>query len=135
MMGKVEATPLTNRQRNLSWVNGVLSQMGHQQLQELQGVYEANVKDSFEDFEAGLQEKILVSIREFTPTCLDYQKRQNSIYLFFCHFILKINCNHEPADRAVIFSQKSSFRSILCLSTELFNFAYQSLSGSYRRYC
>ena len=34
-----------------------------------------------------------------------------------------------------MFSEDTNFNSILCLAVDLFNFAYQSLQASYRKYC
>ncbi len=79
---------------------------------------------------------ILQSITEFTPACMDFQKRKSSIFSFFSYFILKVSESHpNDEERKSIFSSKLSYDSILCLSTNLFNFAYQSLQSSYRQYC
>jgi hypothetical protein len=75
------------------------------------------------------------SISEFTPACIDTQKRQRSIYHFFAHFINLISEEHGEAERQAIFEKEESFHSILCLATDLFNYAYHSLQSSYRQYC
>jgi hypothetical protein len=66
---------------------------------------------------------------------MDFPKRQLSIYHFFEHFINRIAESHQQLELGAIFSEDCSFNSILCLTADLFNFAYQSLSGSYRKYC
>lgn len=66
---------------------------------------------------------------------MDFPKRQASIFRFFEHFIKRIADCHEENEMAAIFGEDASFNSILCLTADLFNYAYQSLSGSYRKYC
>lgn len=66
---------------------------------------------------------------------MDHNKRQHSIYTFFMYFIRMIYDQHSEEERKAIFKTKVSFDSILCLSANLFNFAYQSLHSSYRQYC
>lgn len=78
---------------------------------------------------------ILQSIKEFSPSCIDYAKRQKSIFSFFAEFIKKIYHKHNEDERKKIFDKLTSYDSILSLSANLFNFAYQSLQSSYRQYC
>ena len=66
---------------------------------------------------------------------MDFAKRQRSIYHFFEHFINQIAEVHSEFELIAMFSEDTNFNSILCLAVDLFNFAYQSLQGSYRKYC
>ena len=65
---------------------------------------------------------------------MNFNKRQKSIYSFFIFFIKRIYEKHNQEENK-IFKSKTSFDAILCLVSNLFNFAYQSLQSSYRQYC
>lgn len=66
---------------------------------------------------------------------MDFCKRQKSVFSFFTYFISMINNKHTEEERKAIFEKQTSFDSILSLSVNLFNYAYQSLQSSYRQYC
>lgn len=128
-------TPVAARQQNLSWVNKILTRFSEQEMERVRTTYEKYTGAGFSEFEAVGLERIMQSISEFTPACIDTQKRQRSIYHFFAHFINLVQEEHGEAERQAIFERAESFHSILCLATDLFNFAYHSLQSSYRQYC
>ena len=79
--------------------------------------------------------KIHQSILEFTPSCMNFNKRQKSIYSFFRFFIRRVHAKHTQQERKALFKSNTSFDAFLCLVTNLFNYAYQSLQSSFRMYC
>lgn len=90
---------------------------------------------SYEIYQQQAINKILDAIDKFTPSCMDIPKRQRSIFAFFAQFIRILYNKHEQSDRQTIFSNDDYFNAILCLSTNLFNYAYQSLQSAYKLYC
>lgn len=46
---------------------------------------------------------ILESINEFTPSCMDFSKRQKSVFSFFTYFISMIYHKHNEEERKAIF--------------------------------
>ena len=128
-------TPLCARHQNLSYVNKITLRSYESDYREVKRIYETFLKELYEDFHESFCKNITHAINEFTPTCMDYCKRERSIFCFFAYFIQKIHDSHNEEERKAIFSQKISYSSILCLSANLFNFAYCSLQSSYREYC
>ena len=75
------------------------------------------------------------AISEFTPSCRDVEKRQRCIEVFFMHFIMQIWEQHSEQEREQIFRLEVNFDAILCLTTNIINFAYNSLHSCFREYC
>ena len=54
---------------------------------------------------------------------------------FFKYIIIKIYQDHDQAQNAQMFREVKTFNAILCLSCDIFNFAYSSVITSYRKVC
>jgi CRISPR/Cas system-associated endonuclease Cas1 len=85
-----QATPLTARYQNLAWVNKITSKMYEKGSDEIRQIYQQGTSNSYDEYESEAMEKILQSINEFTPSCMDFNKRKHSVYTFFLYFIRKI---------------------------------------------
>ncbi len=57
------------------------------------------------------------------------------MYNFFTYLINRIANVYNPEENRKIFSEKSAFKAIACLSAHVFSFCFQSLSGEYIEYC
>jgi hypothetical protein len=54
-------------------------------------------------YEEKVMNSILESIKEFTPSCMDFCKRQKSVFSFFTYFISMIYQKHTEDERKAIF--------------------------------
>lgn len=81
-------------------------------------------------------DKILRAIRHFSPGCFNPDKRKKEIYTLFVYFCCRIADDYAAnSEYKQIFSEVGSFDSVLCISTDLFNFSHNTLSADYYEYC
>ena len=129
-------TPVAARYMNLEWVNRIVgSKCMEAEAEQVRQVYEQYTGQSFAAYQEKMRRKLGEAINEFTPSCRDIEKRQRSMEAFFMHFILQIREQHGEDERQEIFRAEAHFDSVLCLATNLINYAYNSLHSCYKQYC
>ena len=129
-------TPCRNRIVNLEWVRNCLDYMRRPEANSIfNKVFNFVQKQSLIDFQFKARKQLFYLVQEFTPKCLRKQNRVNDMLSFFKYIIIKIYQDHDQAQNAQMFKEIKTFNAILCLSCDIFNFAYSSVISSYRKQC
>lgn len=88
-------SPIRARHQNLGWVNSITSRAYEKDIEAIRAIFENYTKHSFESYLENALKNLSESISEFTPSCMDYQKRQRSIFCFFSYIVSKIHEKHQ----------------------------------------
>jgi hypothetical protein len=83
-------TPVSARHQNLAWINSITAKFTKEEGSRVKDIYERYTQRDYEQYESMALNSITDAISEFTPECMDFPKRQLSIYHFFEHFINRI---------------------------------------------
>lgn len=68
-------------------------------------------------------------IKDFNRQCKDVEKRQKEIFMLYIYFLGKITNKYSDSDNLAVLSNEETFKALICITVELFNFSYCSLTG------
>ncbi len=63
-------------------------------------------------------------IKEFNPTCKDVKRRQKEMFMLYTYFLGKITTKYSDSDNLAVLSNEETFKALICITVELFNFSY-----------
>lgn len=55
--------------------------------------------------------------------------------MLYTYFLGKITSKYSDSDNLAVLSNEETFKALICITVELFNFSYNFLTGSFQRYC
>lgn len=67
--------------------------------------------------------------KEFNPLCKDVERREKEMFMLYTYFLGKITNKYSDSDNLAVLSNEETFKALICITVELFNFSYNSLTG------